>query len=431
MSDLITSGESITVTTTVTDSRERTGSAQAVIPVYPYVVPKISALTAKRCSADGTLNSGGSYLAVMFSSEVTPLDNQNTSVYILKYHKKGETAEETVELTDYDNTYKHTDTVYVIPADPTKSYEITLYIADAFATKYGSTYKRTVGATVSKLWSVFKKGLGFALGKVAELEGVFDIAFRTRFEGGILQPVLAAETDLNDVKTPNTYTGQEASTSGYLNCPITDGRFSLEVLGTNPDEAEGKALTQRLTCCVKEKAQVYERHYYGDAWGAWVMATLGYTPVRQGTGVGQLGNTVIVGWSGSRLKATVDATDLGNFVFDSDVCEKGDDGAGNKYYKFPDGTLICTKAVGVNVECSTAWGGLYDSPAIDLGTWPHVFTSTPATTITFCGGEGSGYGMMEGLNGTSTTSVGITYMCRGTNGGCYGNIHVIGIGRWK
>lgn len=44
---------------------------------------------------------------------------------------------------------------------------------------------------------------------------------------------------------------------------------------------------------------------------------LGFTPVQQGTGVGQNTNTVKIGWaSGSGgLLATVDATDLGQFVF--------------------------------------------------------------------------------------------------------------------
>lgn len=40
---------------------------------------------------------------------------------------------------------------------------------------------------------------------------------------------------------------------------------------------------------------------------------LGFTPVQQGTGVGQSWNTVKIGWSGSNLKVTVDVTDLGNF----------------------------------------------------------------------------------------------------------------------
>lgn len=254
----------------------------------------------------------------------------------------------------------------------------------------------------------------------------FNFNVPVTMNNGLTYLMLAEGADLDAILTPNTYTGLDASTAGYLHCPITSGRFSLEVIGT------ADALTQRLTCCVKGKAQVYERHYYGEAWGDWVAATLGYTPVRQGTGVGQLGNTVIVGWSGSRLKATVDVTDLGNFVFDDNVCAKSDDGNGNKYYKFPDGTLICTKAVAVGVECTSAWGsGLYDSPAIDLGNWPHAFASTPATTITFCADASSGFGMVEGLNGTSATIVGATYLCRGSSGGCYGNIHVIGIGRWK
>lgn len=42
---------------------------------------------------------------------------------------------------------------------------------------------------------------------------------------------------------------------------------------------------------------------------------LGYTPVQQSTGVGQLGNLIKIGWSGTQLKATVDATDMGAFAF--------------------------------------------------------------------------------------------------------------------
>lgn len=40
-------------------------------------------------------------------------------------------------------------------------------------------------------------------------------------------------------------------------------------------------------------------------------AALGFTPVQQGTGIGQLTNTVKIGWTGSRLKVTVDTSDMG------------------------------------------------------------------------------------------------------------------------
>lgn len=68
--------------------------------------------------------------------------------------------------------------------------------------------------------------------------------------------------------------------------------------------------------------------YYGN-----IAARLGFTPVRQGGGVGQLTNTILIGWSAAgRLKATVDVTDQGNFVFDSnisDVWRSSNDGAGS------------------------------------------------------------------------------------------------------
>lgn len=44
-------------------------------------------------------------------------------------------------------------------------------------------------------------------------------------------------------------------------------------------------------------------------------ADLGFTPVRQGGGAGQLTNTVYIGWAGSSLKVQVDSTDLGPLAF--------------------------------------------------------------------------------------------------------------------
>ena len=63
-----------------------------------------------------------------------------------------------------------------------------------------------------------------------------------------------------------------------------------------------------------------------------IVARLGYTPVQMGTGSGQLTNIVKMGWSGTRLKVTVDTTDQGNVVFDghiADVWRSSNDGAGS------------------------------------------------------------------------------------------------------
>lgn len=54
------------------------------------------------------------------------------------------------------------------------------------------------------------------------------------------------------------------------------------------------------------------------AWYADIPARLGFTPVQQGTGVGQTANPIKIGWSsGGKLKVTVDSSDLGNIALES------------------------------------------------------------------------------------------------------------------
>lgn len=45
-------------------------------------------------------------------------------------------------------------------------------------------------------------------------------------------------------------------------------------------------------------------------------AALGFTPIQQGGGTGQKDNKLYIGWSGTALKAQVDATDMGNIITD-------------------------------------------------------------------------------------------------------------------
>jgi hypothetical protein len=46
-------------------------------------------------------------------------------------------------------------------------------------------------------------------------------------------------------------------------------------------------------------------------------ASLGFTPVEQGGGIGQTTNKIHVGWSGAKLKGQVDGSDLGDFYMTS------------------------------------------------------------------------------------------------------------------
>ena len=261
-SSVIANSGTLTVQTTVTDSRGRTATASTSVSVLAYSAPKISALSVKRSDAEGNSSSSGAYLAVTFNSEMTALNNKNTASFSLQYKKSSSSSYTTETLSAFSGQYVVSNGVFVFPAETASSYNIILTVSDAF----GNVAKTATGSSVKKLWSVLSKGLGFAFGKVAELNGVLDIGFKTKFTGGIQNEVLEKISDLNDVLTPNTYVSVNQGAASYTNCPIASGTFVLEVMSAG---AEGQVF-QRMTTTFKDgKQECYERHYFGGTWGSW------------------------------------------------------------------------------------------------------------------------------------------------------------------
>lgn len=261
--DVLTTSGTVAINTTITDKRGRSGTASENPTVLEYSKPSITALSVHRSNEDGTPNDvNGKSIKVVFSSSVTSLSRQNHARYKLEYKKTTETAYTSVAL-PYDDNYAVNNAVYIIKdADNGSSYNVRVIVTDNF----DSGSKTTTASTGFTIMNWLASGLGMAIGKVAELTNVLDIGFMTRFMGGILHPVLEPNTDLNDVRTPNTYVGANISTHKYLNCPLTSGTFSLEVIGMG-EEGQVK---QRLTYCHKTQAKAWERIYYASAWGEWV-----------------------------------------------------------------------------------------------------------------------------------------------------------------
>lgn len=262
-SGIVSNSGTLTISATVTDSRGRTANISQNVSVLPYEMPKISSLNCYRSDENGAASSSGEHLAVVFSSDVTPLNNKNSVAFEFRY-KKSTVDEYTVQQINGD--YSVSDGVYIFAADKNSSYNITFVVTDSFT----SATKTTIGASIKKRFSILKAVFGFAIGKIAELPNVFDIALQTRFLGGILHPVLEPNTDLNDIKTPNIYVGANVSTNNYLNCPLTTGTFTLEVVGMGED---GQC-KQRLTYCHKTASRTWERIYHSTngvmSWGDWV-----------------------------------------------------------------------------------------------------------------------------------------------------------------
>jgi len=110
-----------------------------------------------------------------------------------------------------------------------------------------------------------------------------------------------------------------------------DLNSALQALASNSSGATAPATTYANMFWYDTAANtLYMRSEADDVWiriGVLNQSTskfevedyLGFTPVQQGGGAGQLSNKVYIGWSGSELKAQVDASDQGAIAFKSDI----------------------------------------------------------------------------------------------------------------
>lgn len=262
--DLLKYSGSLSITAQVTDKRGRKGTAEVIENVYDYSPPYISKLNVNRCNGDGSENEQGAYIKATISGGMTSLDGQNFAQYTLRYKKTAVNAYTTIPaeiLAEDGITGSVTDGEYIFEADTESSYDVIVDITDNF-----QTVSRVTSASTAYTIIDFKangKGIGF--GKVSEMDNVVDFGFIIRTMGGILQPVLEAGTNFDNVTIPNTYTLKNANAANYTNCPITTGTGTLTV------ESCGDVgqLKQTVVVCHKTNPLKYERFYYQNSWGAW------------------------------------------------------------------------------------------------------------------------------------------------------------------
>lgn len=179
--NVISRSGTLTVDATVTDSRGRTATTSSTISVAEYAKPMITYLSVRRSDSSGNPSSSGTYLAVRFSSLVTPIDNKNTATYTIDYKKETASSYTTETLSDFANNYAVSNGLYVIPADAASSYNVIVTVTD----KLASTTKPGYGSSVNKLFSILKGGLGFAFGKIAVLSDYLDVGFNAIFRKNI------------------------------------------------------------------------------------------------------------------------------------------------------------------------------------------------------------------------------------------------------
>lgn len=248
--------------TTVTYVAGASYTANAGITLYAvwelaYVKPRITTVSVVRCDSAGTAADEGQNGLVSFK---WACDKSVSSIKIeWKLTSATTWSSTTVSASGTSGTVSQ-----VVGADALSvenTYDVRITVSDSG----GSSYAISSLTSMKFALDILSGGQGIAFGKTAETEGLAEFAYETKFTGGILQPILPAETDLDTVLIPNVYSGLNITTYTYYNVPFTKGSFTLRVEAAGPSGQ----IKQTITVCDKSSARIWERFYYTSAWGEW------------------------------------------------------------------------------------------------------------------------------------------------------------------
>lgn len=177
MSEEVRDSGTVAVTVTVTDSRGRTASKTVNITVLAYSPPQITHFECSRCGdANGSANANGQYLKVTFGYSVSPLNNKNKASYLLKYsvYDDGKWGG-LISGTQY--TYSGTYISATAILNTASTYQVGLVVTDSFGT---ASFYKEIGTAV-RLLSYIVKRFAIAIGKIPEIDNIFDVALETIF----------------------------------------------------------------------------------------------------------------------------------------------------------------------------------------------------------------------------------------------------------
>lgn len=223
-----------------------------------YTRPRIDELSITRCDSAGTASDEGTSALLAFIWEC---DQTVSSIAVEWECETGGAGTAVIDASGTSGSVNEVIESGYFSTDSTYTVKVTVTDGGGYTSVFG-----TIAGTKFPL-DLKAGGNGIAFGKPAELDGVADIGFQTRFQGGILHPVIEPDMDLDDVLTPNTYIGANVTTYNYGNCPLNSGTFTLSVESAGN---EGQ-LKQILTRCSKTEPERYIRFYYQGAWNTdWI-----------------------------------------------------------------------------------------------------------------------------------------------------------------
>ena len=270
-SDVITLSGTLSIVTSVTDSRGRTATKTTNISVLGYAPPKITTFHVARYNRNGVADPDGDTARIQLAYSVTPLNNKNTATAKVEmtsglYNNQWRALETWTDLS-FDRTYQagiQESGTRIFSTDYQWEFRVTLTDAFNSATPATSTAVLPSGAVILDIKA---DGKGIAFFKTSTKEGV-EIA--GELPGSA--KALITNDDLNNLTSPGFYVIPTTTISQYIkNKPYTDSATaSIEVKQTGTGMV--KQILQKST---KTDGVIYERGYDSSGWGAWSIVYAG------------------------------------------------------------------------------------------------------------------------------------------------------------
>jgi hypothetical protein len=175
-----TSSGSLSLVTTVTDSRGRTASKTTTVTVVAYSNPGIPSFSVQRCDSSGTADDSGSYAKITYSYSVSSVNSKNSCSMKIEY-KRSTATSWAGTLTSGTAYSASTSVVPTTALSADYQWDIRITVTDYFT----STTYTAILSSAEVIMDFLASGKGIAVGKTAERENTLDVKWDTNFDGNI------------------------------------------------------------------------------------------------------------------------------------------------------------------------------------------------------------------------------------------------------
>lgn len=218
-SDIVKGSGSLTVTGTITDSRNRTYSKSITIEVLEYQHPRLTKLYVQRINSDDSKNPLGTSAKVSYEGTFFTLEGKNNCTVTVKVKETNSSQWQITQTKNFNSSSFKGESI-MNEYDKTKSYDMQIEVKDKLNTVTIDSYIPTAIVAIS----LSKAGVG--IGKVHE-RGALDVKGDGYFDGNIF---LGQNKRINNAPRLFDLTGQ-VQTQSYVRSVIA----LCEVTNDNPN----------------------------------------------------------------------------------------------------------------------------------------------------------------------------------------------------